>query len=129
MPRKPSTQPNDVELSILRVLWDRGPSSVRDVHESLQKSRDAGYTSTLKMMQVMCEKGLLKRDESRRPQVYRPAVPQEQTQRQILREVVRRVFGGSAGNLVMRAVESHRITPEESADIRKLLKELEGGRQ
>lgn len=129
MPRKPSNQPNDVELSILRVLWDRGPSSVRDVHESLQESRDAGYTSTLKMMQVMCEKGLLKRDETRRPQVYRPAVPQEQTQRQILRDVIGRVFGGSVGNLVMRAVESHRITPEESADIRKLLKDLEGGRQ
>src|SRR5690348_10489460 len=106
MPRKPSSQPNDVELAILGVLWDRGASSVREVHEALAGSRDAVYTGTAKMMQVMCEKGLLKRDDSVRPQLYSPAAPEEQTQKQILRHVIQRVFGGSARNLVLRAVES-----------------------
>ena len=126
MPRKPSAQPNDVELSILRVLWDRGPSSVRDVHEALQASRDAGYTSTLKMMQVMADKGLLKRDGSQRPQLYRPSVPEEQTQKQIVRHLIQRVFGGSARKLVLRAVESQPLPPAEVAEIRRLLKQLEG---
>jgi predicted transcriptional regulator len=126
MPRKPSDQPNDVEMSILRVLWERGCASVREVHDILQNDRDAGYTSTLKMMQVMLEKGLLKRDETKRPQIYRPAVPQEQTQSRIVRDIVQKVFGGSAQKLVLRAVRSHRITPAELAEIRKLLNNLEG---
>ena len=131
MPRKPSSQPNEVELAILRVLWDRGPSTVRQVHEgraAAKGQRKAGYTSTLKMMQVMCDKGLLARDESRRPQVYRPAVPEAQTQRRIVDDLIQRVFGGSARALVVRAVESERITPEELAEIQKLLKQLEGGK-
>jgi predicted transcriptional regulator len=126
MPRKPSSQPNDVELAILRALWDRGPSSVRDIHEALQHSRDSVYTGTAKMMQVMCDKGLLKRDDSVRPQLYSPAVPEEHTQKQILRHVIQRVFGGSARKLVLRAVESEQLPPGEVAEIRKLLKKLEG---
>lgn len=126
MPRKPSSQPNDVELAILRVLWDRGPSTVRDVHEALQHSRDSVYTGTAKMMQVMCDKALLTRDDSVRPQLYSPAVPEEQTQKQILRHVIQRVFGGSARKLVLRAVESEQLPPGEVAEIRKLLKKLEG---
>ena len=129
MPRKPSSQPNDVELAILRALWERGPSSVREVHDTLKRSRETGYTSTLKMMQVMLEKGLLKRDESRRPQVYRPAVPEAQTQRKILHELIQKVFGGSARKLVLRAVESHRIDKDELTEIRDLLKQLERGEQ
>jgi predicted transcriptional regulator len=125
MPRKPSLQPNDVELAILRVLWDRGPSSVRGVHEALQHSRDSGYTSTAKMMQVMGDKGLLTRDDSIRPQLYSPAVPEEQTQKQILRHVIQRVFGGSARKLVLRAVESEQLPADEVAEIRKLLKKME----
>lgn len=126
MPRKPSDQPNDVELAILRVLWERGPSTVREVHETLQSDRDTGYTSTLKMMQVMLEKGLLKRDDSKRPQIYQPAVPEEQTQSRIVRDLVQKVFGGSAQKLVLRAVRSHRISRAELAEIRKLLSTLEG---
>ena len=126
MPRKPSSQPNDVELAILRVLWDHAPSTVRDVHEALQHSRDSVYTGTAKMMQVMCDKGLLTRDDSVRPQLYSPAVPEEQTQKQILRHVIQRVFGGSARKLVLRAVESEQLPPGEVAEIRKLLKKLEG---
>src|SRR3954465_250959 len=128
MPRRASPQPTDVELSILRVLWARGPSTVREVHLALcsDPDRDTGYSTTLKMMQVMLEKGLLTRDESVRPQVYAPAQPEEQTQRQILRDVLARVFGGPARKPVLRAVESERISPKELAEIRKLLKQMEG---
>jgi len=128
MPRKPSSQPNEVEMSILRVLWDRGPSTVRQVHEALS-GRDTGYTSTLKMMQVMFEKRLLARDESQRPQVYRPAAPEEHTQKQIVRDLIQKVFGGSARKLVLRAVESQKLPPDEVAAIRELLKKLEGDKK
>jgi predicted transcriptional regulator len=131
MPRKPSTQPNEVELAILRVLWERGPGAVRDVHEALRDApgrRETGYTTTLKMMQVMCDKGLLRRDATRRPQVYRPAVPEEQTQRRVVDDLIRRLFGGSARKLVLRAVESQYVTPEELAEIRRLLDKREGGK-
>ena len=129
MPRNPSRQPNDVELAILRVVWDRKACTVRDVHETLQPQRKTGYTSTLKMMQVMCEKGLLKRDDSQRPQLYRPAIPEEQTQKKIVRDLVQKVFGGSARKLVMQAVQSHRISREELAEIRDLLEKIEGDQQ
>src|SRR5437764_6670891 len=109
MPRKPSTQPNDLELEILRVLWARGPSTVRDVHQALEPARQAGYSSTAKMIQVMCEKRLLKRSASQRPQLFEPTVPQEQTQNQILRHLIHKVFGGSARKLVVRAVQSQQL--------------------
>jgi predicted transcriptional regulator len=125
MPRSPSSRPNDVELAILRVIWNRKACTVREVHDALQEQRNTGYTSTLKMMQVMCEKGLLKRDDAQRPQVYRPAIPQEQTQKKIVRDLVNTVFGGSARKLVMQAVQSHKITREELAEIRNLLDQLE----
>jgi BlaI family penicillinase repressor len=129
MPRKPSTQPNEVELAILRVLWERGPSPVRAVHDVLRSApgrRDSGYTTTLKMMQVMVDKGVLRRDGSKRPQVYRPAVPEAQTQRRVVDDLIGRMFGGSARKLVLRAVESKYVTPAELAEIRKLLDGLEG---
>jgi BlaI family penicillinase repressor len=131
MARKASPQPTDVELAILRVLWARGPSTVREVHLALgaDPDRETGYSTTLKMMQVMLEKRLLTRDESVRPQVYAPSQPEEQTQRQILRDVLRKVFGGSARKLVMRAVESEKISAKELAEIRKLLKQMEGDEQ
>jgi BlaI family penicillinase repressor len=127
MPRSPSSRPNDVELAILRVVWNRKSCTVREVHEALQAERDTGYTSTLKMMQVMCEKGLLKRDDSQRPQIYRPAIPQEQTQKKLVRDLVKTVFGGSARKLVMQAVQSHKISREELKEIRNLLDQLEEG--
>ena len=131
MPRKASPQPTDVELAILRVLWRRGPSTVREVHLELSENpdRETGYSTTLKMMQVMLEKGLLSRDESVRPQVYAPAQAEEQTQRQILKDVLAKVFGGSARKLVLRAVESEKISARELAEIRKLLKQMEGDEQ
>ena len=129
MARKSSSQPTDVELSILRVLWQRGPSTVREVHAVLAGSRDTGYSTTLKMMQVMLEKALLTRDDSVRPQVYAPAQAEEQTQRQMVDELLSKAFGGSARKLVMRAVESEKVSAAELAEIRKLLKDLEGGKQ
>lgn len=127
MPRSPSSRPNDVELAILRVIWSREACTVREVHDALRAERDTGYTSTLKMMQVMCEKGLLKRDDSQRPQVYRSAIPQEQTQKKIVRDLVKTVFGGSARKLVMQAVQSHKISRQELKEIRNLLDQLEEG--
>jgi len=112
-------------LAILRVVWDLKECTVRDVHEALQGERKAGYTSTLKMMQVMCEKGLLQRDDAKRPQIYRPAIPEEQTQKKIVRDLVQRVFGGSARKLVMQAVQSQKISRDELAEIRKLIDQLD----
>ncbi len=125
MARRTSPQPTEVEVAILRVLWDRGPSSVRQVHEALSGTRDTGYSTTLKMMQVMFDKGLLKRDESVRPQVYRPAQPEAKTQTQMVDDLVQKVFGGSARKLVLRAVQSEQVSPEELAEIRKLLREMD----
>ncbi len=125
MPRKTSPQPTEVEVAILRVLWDRGPSSVRQVHEALLGTRDTGYSTTLKMMQVMFEKGLLRRDESVRPQVYRPTQPEAQTQTQMVDDLIQKVFGGSARKLVLRAVQSEQVSAEELAEIRKLLKQMD----
>jgi BlaI family transcriptional regulator, penicillinase repressor len=129
MARKASDQPTDVELAILRVLWQLGPSSVREVHQALAATRDTGYSTTLKMMQVMFEKGLLRRDESKRPQVYSPAESEEKTQGEMVRDLMRKVFGGSARKLVMRAVESESVSAEELAEIRKLIRKLEGDKQ
>ena len=125
MARRTSPQPTEVELAILRVLWDRGPSSVRQVHEALSAARDTGYSTTLKMMQVMFDKGLLKRDESVRPQVYRPTQPEAQTQTQMVDDLIQKVFGGSARKLVLRAVQSEQVSAGELAEIRKLLKQMD----
>lgn len=113
--------PTPVELTILQVLWRRGASTVRQIHNVLRKERDTGYSTTLKMVQVMTDKGLLLKDEATRPQVFRPSRPQEQTQVQLLDELIQRAFGGSTGNLVMRAVSAKRITPAELSEIKKLI--------
>ncbi len=126
MPRNPSSQLNDVELAILRVVWRFKTCTVREVHEALLVERETGYTSTLKMMQVMCKKGLLKRNARSSPQLYRAAIPEEQTQKNIVRELIQRVFEGSARKLVMRAVESHAISNTELDEIRALLDRIEG---
>ena len=118
---KHSYSPTPVELAILQVFWDRGPSTVRQVHNVLSADRDTGYSTTLKMVQVMTEKRLLLKDESVRPQVFKPARAREQTQVQLLDELIQRAFGGSAANLVLRAASANRITREELAEIKKLL--------
>jgi BlaI family transcriptional regulator, penicillinase repressor len=129
MPRPVSAQPTEVELQILGVLWERGPSSVRDVHLALSDQRDTGYSTTLKMMQVMLEKGLLKRNDKVRPQVYRAAKSKPHTQSQMLDDLTQRVFGGSAKRLVMRMVSTGRLNPEEIAEIQRLANESETGEQ
>lgn len=126
MARPSSSQPTEVELQILNVLWEGGPFSVRDVHEALLQERDTGYSTTLKMMQVMLEKGLLVRDESVRPQVYQPAKPREETQLQMLDGLAQRVFQGSAMRLVMRMVSSGRLSAKELEEIQRLSQESEG---
>ena len=119
------SRPTAAELEILRALWRLGPSTVRDVHEALRERR-VGYTTVLKLLQIMTEKGLVKRDESQRAHVYEARVPQEQTETQLVRDLVDRAFGGAPGRLVMQALSSRKATPEERDRIRQLLDELEG---
>ncbi len=118
-------RPTDAEMAIMRVLWTRGPGTVREVMEALNEGRekDAAYTTVLKFMQIMHEKGLLQRSEDQRSHVYSPTLPAEQTQRQMVGDFVDRVFGGSALELVQQALGSGRVSPEDFSEIRKLLAE------
>ncbi len=120
-------RPTEGELEILKVLWERGPSTVRDVFEALTQIRPTGYTTVLKLLQIMTEKGLVLRDEEQRAHVYHPRVPQEQTQRQFLGDILERVFDGSPSQLVMQALSSKRTSPAELAKIREMLDEIEKG--
>lgn len=114
-------RPTDAELAILRVLWDRGPSTVRQVHEALSRERPAAYTTALKLMQIMTDKGLLARDESERTHVYHPRLTEEQTQRQLVHDLLERAFGGSSSKLVMQALATTRASAEDLVEIRRLL--------
>ena len=125
MPRPAATQPTDVELQILEVLWQRGPSTVREVHNALVEQRDTGYSTTLKMLQVMLEKGLVKRDDAVRPQVYRAARSRDRTQIQLVDELVQKAFGGSAMRVVMRMASAGRISAEQLSEIQRLINEAE----
>jgi predicted transcriptional regulator len=119
-------RPSDGELAILRVLWSRGPSTVRDVHTELSKDRDMGYTTVLKLMQIMVEKGLVARDERARSHTYRPLQGEAETQRCLLKELLHKAFAGSRRELVLQALEAEPASAEELEDIRKLLKEVKG---
>lgn len=110
------------------MLWERGPSTVRQVHESLG-TKGGGYTTTLKLMQIMAEKGLVERDERERAHVYRAKLKQEAAQGRMVDELVERVFGGSAAALVMRALASGKTSRKELGEIRRMLDEYEGGRR
>jgi predicted transcriptional regulator len=123
---KPS-KPTDAELAILRVLWQRGASTVREVWEELSPQQHTGYTTVLKTMQIMSEKGLLARDETDRSHVYRAARSESQTQRQVIGHLLERLFSGSAPKLVMQALAAKKATPAELAEIRKLLDGMKGG--
>lgn len=126
MPSRPP-RPTDAELAILRVLWERGPSTVRQVHASLRAARATGYTTVLKLLQIMAEKGLVDRDDTDRTHVYTARLSEERTQRQLLQDLLDRAFGGSALKLVMQALSTKRASPEELAQIRQLLDERERG--
>ena len=121
MPPRTPPRPTDAELAILRVLWARGPATVRQVHEALADARETGYTTTLKLMQIMAEKRLVTRDESARTHVYEARLDRDATQRQLVSDLVDRAFGGSAAALVMQALSQHPATAEELTEIRKLI--------
>jgi predicted transcriptional regulator len=127
MSRRDLPRPTDAELQILSVLWRRGPSTVRKVHEELQRDRQAGYTTVLKLLQIMTEKGLVRRDESERTHVYQPSLSQGQTQRRLVKDLLDRAFGGSTQQLVMQALGTSKASPQELAQIRQLLDDLERG--
>lgn len=128
-PHADPPRPTDAELEILNVLWSRGPSTVREVHEELSRSKPTQYTTTLKLMQIMAEKGLLRRDESQRSHVYSACEPRERTQKQIAGHLLERAFGGSARNLLMGALAAKKASRRELDEIRKLLDEYEAGRK
>lgn len=114
-------RPTDAELAILQVLWQHGPSTVREVHEKLSGTRETGYTTTLKLMQIMAEKGLVTRDESARTHVYHARRSRDATQRQLVSDLLDRAFGGSAAALVMQALSAHPASAEELREIRRLV--------
>ena len=117
-------KPTESELEILRILWERTKASVRDVHEELSKTKDAGYTTTLKLMQIMFEKGLVGRNDSVKIHIYYPIVSREKTQKQLLGKMIANLFGGSYKELVLHALGNHKSSPEELEEIQKLLNNL-----
>jgi predicted transcriptional regulator len=129
MPRTDLPRPTDAELEILRVLWDQGPCTVRDVYTTLERQREIGYTTVLKFMQIMAAKGLVERDETARAHVYKARVAQEQTQRQLVGHLLDRAFGGSAAKLMMQALSGRHASAEEIAQIRQMLAEFEKGKE
>jgi predicted transcriptional regulator len=129
MPEKPETlpRPTDAELEILTVLWSRGPSTVREVHEAITRRKPAQYTTVLKLLQIMTEKGLVRRNAELRAHVYEASRPKEWTQRQLAGDLLQRAFGGSAKSLIVGALAARKTTREELAEVRKLLDEYEKG--
>jgi BlaI family transcriptional regulator, penicillinase repressor len=125
MARPPATQPTEVELQILRLLWELGPSGVRQIHTRLEAEKGTNYSTTVKMLAVMLEKGLVTRDEAARPHVYRAAVTQERARKKMLHELIEKLYDGSASSLVMHALSSKKASPDELNEIRRLLDELE----
>ncbi len=125
MSNKLSPAPTEAELAILSVLWRRGPSMVREVQEVLNEKKPTGYTTVLKLMQIMLEKGLVTRDESRRPHVYQPSAPPERTQARLVGDFIDRVFEGSTSKLILKALSTKRVAEDELKHIRSLLDEYE----
>ena len=123
----PSPRPTDAELAILRVLWERGPSTVREVHDALKPTQASGYTTVLKLLQIMTEKGLVVRDESQRAHVYVTRLSEGRTQRQLLSDLVDRACGGSSAKLVLQALSHRPASAKELRDIRALLDQLGEG--
>ena len=121
LPQKPTA----AELQILQVLWERGPSTVREVHEALKEEKALGYTTVLKLMQIMTAKGLVRRDEQQRAHVYEAQQPAEKTKRQLAADMLQRVFDGSARELMLHALAAQRSTPREIEELRNLLDEHE----
>lgn len=128
MARHRSTQPTNGELAVLRVLWDRGPSTVREVYEALDRGDDIGYTTVLKTLQIMGEKGQVTRDEQGRGHVYRASASRESTQRHLVSDLIDRAFGGSAASLVMQALATKPSSAEELERIRLMIDKARSAR-
>jgi BlaI family penicillinase repressor len=126
MNHEPLQKPTASELEILQVLWDRGPSTVREVHEALSAKKDLGYTTVLKFLQIMTAKGTVRRNEEQRAHVYEACQPATETKRQLVGDVLQRVFEGSASELMIHALEGRRTSKEELDELRRLLDEYEG---
>jgi predicted transcriptional regulator len=126
MTNEPLQKPTASELEILRVLWERGPSTVREVHESLREKKDLGYTTVLKLLQIMTAKGSVRRNEDHRAHVYEVCQPATETKRQLVGDVLQRVFLGSASELMIHALEGRRTSKKELEELRRLLDEYEG---
>ena len=124
---KQKIKPTEAELEILQVIWNKGPSTVREINDELNKSRNTGYTTTLKLLQIMTGKGLVTRTKDGRNHIYSAAVKQDATQKQLLDKLLTGVFGGSAKQLVMEALGHHKTSPEELEEIKKYIDELKGG--
>jgi len=124
---KNKIKPTESELNILQVLWNKGPASVRDINDELNKTREIGYTTTLKILQIMTEKGLVTRIKDGRNHIYSTAVEQNAAQQQLLDKLLNGVFGGSAKKLVMQALGNHSPSKKELEEIKKYIEELEGG--
>lgn len=124
MPTIKNIRPTESELEILQVLWDKGTASVREVHEELLKVKEAGYTTTLKLMQIMHEKGLVKRDDSIKTHIYQASVSKEKTQKHLLGKMIDTLFGGSPTQLVMQALGNHKASESELEEIQKMLDNL-----
>ncbi len=124
MARPASAQPTAVELQILSILWDRGPSSSREIHERLAEFKDTNYSTTVKMLSVMLVKGLVIRDETVRPQIFRPAFSRAKAQKQMLNDLIQKVYEGSAKSLVLQALSSKRASPEDLDEIQRLIDQL-----
>lgn len=129
MTEQRNQKPSDGELEILQILWSEGPSTVRSINERLNLQRRVGYTTTLKQMQIMHEKGLLERDEQGRSHIYKPTAREHATQKALLDRIVETAFGGSALKLVMQALGGKRTSPAELAEIRAYLDRLEQGHE
>jgi BlaI family penicillinase repressor len=121
--------PTKLELAILRALWRKGPGTVREIHAAVNESRPAGYTTVLKMLQIMSEKGLVLRDDTARPQIYRVRHTQEQTQSHLVKDLIQRAFDGSVKALVMQALSTRKSSRKDLDTIKKLLDKLEGDSQ
>jgi len=126
MAKQKNTGPTGKELAILGILWEKGPSTVHDVHAALHQPGETGYTTTLKLMQIMLEKGLVVREGGGRRHIYRPAESEEKTQNQVVKDLLGKAFAGSAEKLVMRALSVKKVSSEELNNIRKMLDEIEG---
>jgi BlaI family penicillinase repressor len=129
MPRKPSDQPTKVELEILQLLWEHGPCALGQIHDAVSARSDRAYSTTRKMIQIMCEKGLVDCDESVRPQLYSAAKSKNLTQLGLLDDLARRAFGGSTKKIVMSLLSSKQVTLEDVQEMQNILKKAKGAKQ